>query len=331
MLEARGLRKDWGPVPALRGFDLTVRRGEICGLVGHNGAGKSTFARICAGLDRADAGTVTVDGVDQAADPVRARARLGLAPQELALYPTVSLRRNLRFFGALAGLRGPRLRREIAEVAEAMELTGALDRPLGRLSGGQQRRAQAATALLHRPSVLLLDEPTVGADPATRQALLALVRARAEEGAAVCYTTHYLPELDDLGATLAVASAGRIIARGDRADLLARLPARIAIGFHGPPPPALADRAEPDSTAELLLISAVRPAEELARLLADLGPGIGAVRTVEVREPTIDDLYRHLTGDAAGVANPAGAANPANAATSEEKTEMRVESSVHVR
>ena len=296
MLQALGLHKSWGELHALDGFDLTINAGEICGLVGHNGAGKTTFARVCAGLERPDAGRVTIDGIDLAASPVQARARLGLAPQELALYPTVTLRQNLRFFGGLAGLRGAGLRREIDEIVEAVALTEALDRPLGKLSGGQQRRAQAATALLHRPSVMMLDEPTVGADPTTRQALLALVRARAADGATVCYTTHYLPELEALDATIAVASAGRIIARGGRAQLLSDLPARIELGFTGPAPQALAARAQQSPSGDLLLFSAVRPAETLAELLTGLGAAIADVRTVTIHEPTIDDLYERLTG-----------------------------------
>jgi ABC-2 type transport system ATP-binding protein len=131
-----------------------------------------------------------VAGVDVGAQPARARTLVGLAPQEIALYPSATLRENLRFYGGLAGLRRAELRREITEMADVVALTDVLDRAVGTLSGGQQRRAQAATALLHRPPVLLLDEPAVGADPVTRQALLALVRDRAEQGAAVCYTTH---------------------------------------------------------------------------------------------------------------------------------------------
>lgn len=294
MLEALDLHKCWGDRPALAGFDLTIEAGEICGLLGHNGAGKTTFARICAGLVRPDAGHVRVAGVDVGAQPARARALVGLAPQEIALYPSATLRENLRFYGGLAGIRRGELRREITEMADAVALTEVLDRAVGTLSGGQQRRAQAATALLHRPPVLLLDEPTVGADPVTRQALLALVRDRAEQGAAVCYTTHYLPELEELGATVAVAQAGRIIARGRREQLLADLPSRVVLGFTAEPPAVLA--AEAESTADgAFSFTTNQPAHALARILAALGDRVAQVDRVEIREPTLDDVYRRLT------------------------------------
>lgn len=298
MLTVTGLRKRWGPVQALDGFDLRIEPGEICGLIGHNGAGKTTFARIVAGLERPDAGTVVAAGANLTTAPRSARRLIGLAPQELALYPTATLRENLRLYGGLAGLRRTELRAELAAVAEALALTDVLDRPIATLSGGQQRRAQAATVLLPRPRVLLLDEPTVGADPTTREALLRLVRTRADEGAAICYTTHYLPELEHLDATLAVAASGRVIARGNRADLLDCLPGEVTVTFTGAVPDHL---AQPSTPPGELRFSAADPAQALARLLRDLGPDTAKVRTAAIREPSLDDLYRSLaeTHDAA--------------------------------
>ncbi|ACU72834.1 ABC transporter related [Catenulispora acidiphila DSM 44928] len=289
MLEASGLHKRFGNQIALAGFDLRIEAGEICGLLGHNGAGKTTFARICAGLEHPDAGGVRIGGLD--ADCRAAHALVGLAPQEIALYPTATLRENLRFYGQLAGIGRSRLRAEINDITASMMLTKVLDRTVATLSGGQQRRAQAATALLHRPAVLLLDEPTAGADPTTRQALLAVVRDRAAQGAAVCYTTHYLPELEELDATIAVAQTGRIIARGDRRKLLSGLPSLLEIGFAAEPSGAL-DEQVVDGT---LRITTDRPAQTLTRILTSLGDRSEQVERVEIREPTLDDLYRHLT------------------------------------
>ncbi|MFJ9378460.1 ABC transporter ATP-binding protein [Streptomyces sp. NPDC101455] len=291
MLTVTGLRKRWGPVQALDGFDLHIEPGEICGLIGHNGAGKTTFARTVAGLEHPDAGTVHAAGVDLATAPRPARTLICLAPQELALYPTATLRQNLRLYGGLAGLRRTELRAELAAVAEELLLTDVLDRPIATLSGGQQRRAQAATALLPRPRVLLLDEPTVGADPTTREALLRLVRTRADEGAAICYTTHYLPELEHLDATLAVAASGRVIARGNRADLLDGLPGEVTVTFTGAVPEHLAQTST--TPGELRFITP-DPAQELVRILRDLGPGTTRVRSATIREPSLDDLYRDL-------------------------------------
>lgn len=293
MLVVTDLHKSYGPVPALAGFDLEVRPGEIAGLIGHNGAGKSTFARIVAGLVRPDRGHVSITAAE-ATGSRSPRYRLGLAPQEPALYPTATVRENLRVFGGLAGLRRAALRREIDDVAAGMRLSDLLHRRVSTLSGGQFRRVQTATALLHRPPVLLLDEPTVGADPLTREALLQVVAQRAAAGAAVCYTTHYLPELDALEATLAVASAGRVVARGTRADLLAGLPGELGVRFTGPVPTRLvsADRQVHDDE---LRIRTHDPARTLADLTTELASGPGAaLRAVEVRQPSLDDLYRHL-------------------------------------
>lgn len=275
MLDAIDLHKRYGPVAALDGFHLTVEPGEIVGLIGHNGAGKSTFAEIVTGLIRPDSGQVRIDGLDAIRHPRAARARIGYAPQELGLYPTATVQQNLEVFGRLHGLRRRALTAAIAQTAEDLVLTDVLDRPVGILSGGQRRRTQAATALLHEPAVLLLDEPTAGADPATRDALLATVAARAKAGTAVCYTTHYLPELDQLGATIAVAAHGRVIARGDREALLDGLTGHATVAY--------ADGTETTVTGP-----------DLIRALVDLLARGPAPSGIDLHRPTLDDLYRQL-------------------------------------
>jgi len=271
VLEAIELTKSYGEVRALDGFSLRVARGEIVGLVGHNGAGKSTFIEMAASLARPDTGTIRIDGLD----PARCRDRIGVAPQNIALYPSVTVREHLQLFGGLAGLRRGALRGAIDELAAALRLTGFLDRRAGVLSGGQQRRTQAAAALIHRPGMLLLDEPTAGADPDTREALLDTVKQRAGDGAAVLYTTHYLPELADLRASIAVARAGRIIARGAAADLLDGLPGEVRIEFDDEE--VRISTRDPATTLVDMLRAATRP-----------------VRSVQVRNPDLDDLYRSL-------------------------------------
>jgi len=286
VLAATGLVKEYGAHRALDGFDLTVSAGEIVGLVGRNGAGKTTFVEVVTGLVRPDAGGVEVAGVDALRAPRAARRLLGVAPQEQALYLPATVREHLRLFGALSGMRRTRI--AIGDIAEELLLTDVLDRPVGLLSGGQRRRAQAACALLPSPPVLLLDEPTVGADPITRVALLDAVRARAARGAAIVYTTHYLPELADLAATLAVADAGRVIARGRQADLLAGLPAEIRVGFPARVPAALADRGR--VAGNVLHVNSFDPAATLAGLLATGHQP----ESVDIDRPGLDDLYRTL-------------------------------------
>jgi ABC-2 type transport system ATP-binding protein len=278
MLIARGLHKRYGNVVALDGFDLHVEAGEIVGLVGHNGAGKSTFIEIVTGLTRPDAGRVEVAGIDVADRSRRVRELIGLAPQEMSLYLPLTVRENVRLFGGLAGLRGRALRSAISETSAALGLTEVLDRPVGLLSGGQRRRAQAATALVHRPRLLLLDEPTVGADPGTRQALLAMVRECAAAGTAVCYTTHYLPELADLAASIAVVSRGRVIARGSQQQLLAGIPGELRVVL---------------TSGQSRVVRAADPSRALADLLAQGH----RLQSADIRRPSLDDLYHELEGE----------------------------------
>ena len=212
-LALAGVSKAFGRRPVLLDVDLEVDGGEIVGLMGANGAGKTTLMAIVAGLLRPDRGRVFVCGIDVARRPRAAKARLGLAPQDVGVYPAATVRENLRLFAVLNGVR-----RDVAgaidEAAEAMGIAGLLDRPAGVLSGGEQRRAPHRVALLHRPRVLLLVEPTVGADVATRSLVLRACAHALPPVLAVLYSTHYLHELDALGASLAVLDHGRVVARG---------------------------------------------------------------------------------------------------------------------
>jgi ABC-2 type transport system ATP-binding protein len=307
MLRARGLVKTYDGRAALDGFDLEVAAGEIAGLIGHNGAGKTTFIEVVTGLTRPDRGSVTVGGADVRRDPRLARSRTGVAPQEQALYVTATVSDNLRLFGALAGLRGRVLRRAVTDVADELMLADVLGQRAGLLSGGQRRRVQAAAALIGGAPLLLLDEPTAGADPETRAALLAAVRARAAAGAAVLYTTHYLPELADLGATLAVARAGRIIARGTQDTLTRGLPGELRLRFDpAAEPPALpaAVAARARAVAGEVRVTSTAPSADLAAIVA----AGAAPDWVDVRRPDLDDLYAALA------ARPAPAAVVARAA-----------------
>jgi ABC-2 type transport system ATP-binding protein len=272
VLEASNLVKRYGPVTALDGFSLSVAAGEIVGLVGHNGAGKTTFVDIVSGLIRPDSGHVTIDGKS----PAAARGRVGVAPQHIGLYPSVTVREHLQLFGRLAGLRPVALRSAIDDITTSLRLTDIIDRRTGGLSGGQQRRTQAATALIHRPALLLMDEPTAGADQETRQAMLDMVKQCAGEGAAVVYTTHYLTELTDLGATIAVIRNGRVIARGTDDELVKGLPGEVRVCFE-------------DSNE--VKVSTMEPSATLIELLRrDDRP----ITSVEVHNASLDDLYRSL-------------------------------------
>lgn len=297
MLRVRGLIKAYGPVQALGGVDLDVDPGQIVSLLGPNGAGKTTLVSIIAGLRRADAGRVEVGDLDALARTPAVRRLIGLAPQELGIYPVVTVRRNLQLFGELAGVRRRALRQRVDEVAAALDLDGLLDRLAGELSGGQKRRLHTAIALLHRPPLLLLDEATVGADVETREALLALVRRLADDGAAVLYSTHYLHEVETLGASVVILDRGRVIARGGVRELLAaHATSVVEFAFADATPPLpLPLRAEPAADGRVRVAT-----EEPARTIAEVSriayerdaPLVG----VEILQPSLEAVYLALTG-----------------------------------
>jgi ABC-2 type transport system ATP-binding protein len=272
VLEVSDLTKRYGAVNALDGFTLRVAAGEIVGLVGHNGAGKTTFVEIASGLIKQDSGRITINGKL----PAQAKGDVGVTPQHIGLYPSITVREHLELYGRLAGLRKAALADTVEQLALALRLTEIMDRRTGVLSGGQQRRTQAATALVHRPALMLLDEPTAGADLQTRQAMLDVVKQRAAEGAAVVYTTHYLPELTELQATIAVIKAGRVIARGSYDELVQGLPGEVHVTFED----------EQD-----LRVSTTEPTQTLIDLLSRTDRTITAV---ELRNASLDDVYRAL-------------------------------------
>ena len=218
-LDVREIRKSYGTHEVLRGVDLRVEPGQILGLLGRNGAGKSTLITILCGLRRADSGTASICGHRPAsADAARL---IGYAPQELGIYPDLSVAQNLAAFGELHGLG----RREAASRAdEVMELLGLSEKRGQRashLSGGQQRRLHAGMAIMHRPRLVFMDEPTVGADVEARSQILRAVRQLADEGAAVVYTSHYLAEFEELGSDIAILNEGRVVARGTLEEIIA--------------------------------------------------------------------------------------------------------------
>ena len=289
------LEKSYGSVRALRGVSLTVAAGEVVGLLGHNGAGKTTLVSIVAGLRRPDSGRVVVAGVDAVREPVRAARHLGLAPQDLGVYPSATVAENLRFFGGLAGLRRAVLSQRVAEVSEALQLGPLLDRRARELSGGQKRRLHTAAALLHEPPLLLLDEPTVGADVQTRTSLLEVVKGLAGRGAAVCYSTHYLPEVEALGATVAILENGTLIARGTQAELAARhAQSAVELVFDGPAPPIPGGAVVGDGS--VLRVLAERPAEAAVQLLAALDGHETRLTSVDIVRDGLEAVYMALTG-----------------------------------
>jgi ABC-2 type transport system ATP-binding protein len=237
MLQIKGLRKSFGGRRAVDGVSFEIRPGEIVGVLGPNGAGKTTSVSMIAGLLRADEGEVLIDGRPLRGDTDPAKGRLGLVPQELALYDELSARENLRFFGGLYGLTGPALD---SAIASTLTLVGLQDRAAHRVStfsGGMKRRLNLAAGLLHDPAILLLDEPTVGVDPQSRNAIFDNLEALRAKGKALLYTTHYMEEAERLCDRIVIIDQGRVVAHDTLRGLLRLLPAasRLSVELVHPP------------------------------------------------------------------------------------------------
>src|SRR5262245_23299968 len=212
MLAADHLRKSFGSLVAVDDVSLQLEPGQIVGLLGPNGAGKTTTVSMIAGLVTPDRGEVRIDGRVRRGDTDPAKRRIGLVPQDLALYDELTARANLRFFGALFGLSGAALDRAIAS---ALDLVGLADRErdaVKTFSGGMKRRLNLAAGILHDPDILLLDEPTVGVDPQSRNAIFDNLEALKRRGKALLYTTHYMEEAERLADRIVVTDHGRVIA-----------------------------------------------------------------------------------------------------------------------
>ena len=295
-LAIEDLRKSYPDTVALDGVTLTVSSGEVVGLLGPNGAGKTTMVSIVCGLRRADAGSVYVMGVDALARPEEARPHIGLAPQDLAIYPMDTVRQNLAFFAELVGLRGATLSQELDEVASALRLTDLMDRKAAELSGGQKRRLHTAIALLGRPPLILLDEATTGADVETRTALIEVVRRMAERGSAVVYSTHYLQEVEAIDARVVILDRGAVIADGLLADLVSRNGgAFVELVFDGPPP-GIAGRWAVTVDGPRLRVAVEDPGQAMGAIFESLGPNRARLQSVALVSPSLETVFMNLTG-----------------------------------
>lgn len=222
VLEVEGLARSYGATVAVRKLDLKLLQGDVVGLLGPNGAGKTTSISCIAGLLTPDAGEVRVLGTDVRSRAHDVRSGIGLATQALSVYPGLTVRANLRFFGRLGGLDSPSAEKSIARIERVLHLQPLLDRRISELSVGQQRIAHVACAFAHRPRLLLLDEPTAGLDVSARQAVLGLVRLVADEGAAVLFSSHNISEVQELCPKVVIINEGQVIASGAVTRLINR-------------------------------------------------------------------------------------------------------------
>jgi ABC-2 type transport system ATP-binding protein len=235
-LRVEGLRKRYGTKEAVAGVSFAVREGEVFGLLGPNGAGKTSTIAMLATQRQPSAGEATLFGHRLSTEVTAVRRLIGLVPQDLAVYPMLTAAENLRFFGRVYGVKGAELEGRIDELLEFVGLAGRRDEYVGTFSGGMKRRLNLAVGLVHRPQVILLDEPTAGVDPQSREHIFAIVRRLREAGNAILYVTHYMEEAEELCDRLGIMDQGKLIAVGTLDELLARLGCAETIEVRGLPP-----------------------------------------------------------------------------------------------
>jgi ABC-2 type transport system ATP-binding protein len=304
ILIVEDLQKSYGDNHAVRGVSFRVAQGEIFGLLGPNGAGKTTTISMLTGLFPPDAGTVTVDGLDLKAQLMAVKAKLGLVPQDLALYPTLSARQNLTFFGQIYGLKGKQLTNRVKEVLEKIGLTDKADKAVETYSGGMKRRVNIGAGLLHKPAILFLDEPTVGVDPQSRNAIFENVEALNREGMTVIYTTHYMEEAQRLCHRVGIVDTGKMIALDTPSALIRSLGGGIVLlGVAEEQGEALVEQVTQlpavkaaTRTDGQIKIETVRVQEALMGAL-DLANRLDTrLTSLEILEPNLESVFLHLTG-----------------------------------
>jgi len=306
MLQVKNLVKRFGDKEAVRNVTFEVKRGESFGLLGPNGAGKSTTISMISGLLEPNDGEIFVAGVNVRQNPRAAKKAMGVVPQDIALYPTLSARENLTFWGAMYDLSGAQLK---ARVDEALEIVSLSDRQKDRIdtySGGMKRRINIAASLLHRPELLIMDEPTVGIDPQSRNNILETVKRLNGQGMTVVYTSHYMEEVEYLCQRVGIIDHGKLIASGSLDEV------RHVVGTHSTirlrvrrPDQSLVNvvtsvpgvkQAKLEEAAVTALVH--NASEALAPLMNAVNATGTKVLGVEVEEPNLEAVFLHLTGRA---------------------------------
>ncbi|MCP3990714.1 MAG: ABC transporter ATP-binding protein [Actinomycetia bacterium] len=304
VLACEGLTKRFGDRTVVDDVGFTIASGETYGLLGPNGAGKTTTISMVCGLLRRDRGTASVAGHDLDRETRAAKAALGYVPQELAIYPDLTAAENLRFFGRLQGMKGQALTARTEEVLDIIGLTDRAGDQTDEFSGGMKRRLNIGIGLLHEPKLLILDEPTVGVDPQSRDSILASVAQLGASGIGVLYTTHYMEEAERLCDRVGIIDSGVLVAEGTRRELVRLVGERdhVRLGLERPQP-ILVDRLEAipevrsvvatDHTLDLDLSDSRHCLPTILSVATDSG---ARVQSVELVEPDLEAVFLHLTG-----------------------------------
>jgi len=303
MLKVSAIAKAYGAVRAVDGVSFHVSEGEIYGLLGPNGAGKTTTISMVCGLLRPDTGEIFVNGKPFSASPDEAKRLMGVTPQDLALYEELTGRENLEFWGRIAGLQPAGARTRAGELLEALSLTDRAKDPVKTYSGGMKRRINLGCALVHRPKLVLLDEPTVGIDPQARASILEFIVGLRATGTAILYTTHYLEEAEALCQRIGIIDHGKLLAEGTLSQLQERLGKghvfTVEADFGASSPAqweGFAERFLVLQKSEKQLVVAAVGKRDPSDCLKELLALPVRLENVSLKRPSLNDVFLHLTG-----------------------------------
>jgi ABC-2 type transport system ATP-binding protein len=308
ILQVHELTKRYGDFEAVKGVSFEIGEGEIFSLLGPNGAGKTTTISMLACLLGPSEGDATVAGHSVRKEPQAVKRLIGVIPQDIALYPTLSARENLHFWGQLYGLRGEERSARVEEVLELVGLRERANERVEKYSGGMKRRINIAAGLLHRPRIVFMDEPTVGIDPQSRRAILEMVKAFNKEGMAVLYTTHYMEEAEELSDRVGIIDHGELVAIGTQRELTEKIGSTETLVLHideNQDAAALASTLEAvpgviQSTMTDHQVSIItRSARDLLAGAVELANAAGIkVRSIDIQEPDLEAVFLQMTGRA---------------------------------
>jgi len=305
-IEVHDLRKSFGDFQAVQGASFSAQAGEVLSLLGPNGAGKSTTISMLSGLLAPTSGEACIMGHSVTKEPEAAKRSLGVVPQDIALYPDLSARENLVFWGKMYGLRGSELKVRVDEVLEVIGLADRQKDHVGKFSGGMKRRVNIGAALLHKPDVVIMDEPTVGIDPQSRRHILENVKELNRKGMTVLYTTHYMEEAAELSHHIAIMDKGRLIAYGTHDELIRLVgeETRIDLTLNAEAGKVLEAWQATEGVARIDALDGkvtvlVDDSNRVLPYLFETASQAGVrIASVDIQEPNLETVFLHLTGRA---------------------------------
>lgn len=306
MLRVENLYKEFGNVKAVEGISFEVKKGQVFGLLGPNGAGKSTTISIISTLIKPTHGDVLFEGTSILNNPNLIRQKLGVVPQDIALYPTLTGYENLSFWGSIYGLKGSELKKRISDVCDIIGLNGRIKDKVEKYSGGMKRRLNIGAALLHMPELLIMDEPTVGIDPQSRNHILDTVLELNKQGITIIYTSHYMEEVEYLCNELCIMDEGKIIASGSQQEMieLVKEKTQINIKLNKTDEFVLNTLKEIDGVfdgkieEDHIALFGSNADVILADIISKVSENGWLIETIDVKKPNLEAVFLHLTGKA---------------------------------